>query len=466
MSQHTLPSEEDLREYYVGKDLNDVPKPSAVLDAAIIKRHCEQMLRTMKVLNVGFRAHVKTHKTHHVAALQVGDDENSPANFIASTVFEIESLQLLFAELGQHGRAVNVLYGIPLPPSQVERLAAVASLLGKNSVTVMIDHPDQLAALEKFAALAGFPACVFLKIDTGYHRAGLPPASLNKNGLLEKLAAAEQAGHAKVLGLYSHSSLSYAGTTADEAMNHLVSEITGCVEALKQNRHLLPQDKDRELVISVGASPQVVSSQNLVADEPLSAEAQKLKELLRNPDSDPNSNVKIELHAGVYPILDMQQLSTNARGRATNPEHEVAISVLAEVCSVYNDGERSKPEALLAAGTLALGREPCPSYRGWGTLSSWRQEANPGSSDRLIVDRISQEHAIVSWEHSADEKIPLHVGQTVKIFPNHACITSAYYEWYLVVDSEADAGAAKIVDVWVRARGLGGMPDMLLNPRR
>jgi D-serine deaminase-like pyridoxal phosphate-dependent protein len=62
MPQHTLPSEEALREYYVGKDLNDAPKPSAVLDAAIIKRHCEQMLRTMKSLNVGFRAHVKTHK--------------------------------------------------------------------------------------------------------------------------------------------------------------------------------------------------------------------------------------------------------------------------------------------------------------------------------------------------------------------------------------------------------------------
>jgi D-serine deaminase-like pyridoxal phosphate-dependent protein len=62
MPPTNLPSEEALREFYIGKDLNDAPKPCAVLDAAIIKRHCAQMLRAMKALNVAFRAHVKTHK--------------------------------------------------------------------------------------------------------------------------------------------------------------------------------------------------------------------------------------------------------------------------------------------------------------------------------------------------------------------------------------------------------------------
>jgi D-serine deaminase-like pyridoxal phosphate-dependent protein len=58
----TDPSQEELQRFYIGRDISDVPKPAAILDIAIIKRHCETMLRTIKALNVGFRAHVKSHK--------------------------------------------------------------------------------------------------------------------------------------------------------------------------------------------------------------------------------------------------------------------------------------------------------------------------------------------------------------------------------------------------------------------
>lgn len=56
------PSQESLQRYYIGKDISSVPKPAVVLDVAIIKRHCASMLDAVKALDVGFRAHVKTHK--------------------------------------------------------------------------------------------------------------------------------------------------------------------------------------------------------------------------------------------------------------------------------------------------------------------------------------------------------------------------------------------------------------------
>jgi len=55
-------SEKELKQFYIGKDIGDIPKPAVVLDVAIIKKHCERMLQTIRTLNVGFRAHVKTHK--------------------------------------------------------------------------------------------------------------------------------------------------------------------------------------------------------------------------------------------------------------------------------------------------------------------------------------------------------------------------------------------------------------------
>lgn len=58
----SLTSQAELQKLYIGKDISDVPKPAAILDVAIIRRHCETMLHTVKALNVGFRAHVKSHK--------------------------------------------------------------------------------------------------------------------------------------------------------------------------------------------------------------------------------------------------------------------------------------------------------------------------------------------------------------------------------------------------------------------
>lgn len=400
------------------------------------------------------KLHSNKLQTVELAELQV-DNTSPEVKFIASTLLEIETLVPLLQKLKEKQK-INVLYGIPLVPSHIPRLAALASDLGHESITVMIDHPDQVQFLSKFSEIAKFPACVFVKVDTGYHRAGLPPISLNKNGLLEKLAEAEKAGHARLLGLYSHSSLSYGAKTADEAISYTISEIEGCKDALTRWLHLLP---DREIVISIGATPQAVSSHNLVEEETKSSKAEELKSLLSAPA---DSKFKIELHAGNYPVLDMQQVSTHARVSAGTLEEEIAMTVVAEVCSVYNDGEREKPEALLAAGTLALGREPCASYPGWGVLSTWRQSGVKEGA-RLFVDRISQEHAIVAWDSRGEEKIPLKIGQVAKIFPNHSCVTGAFYGFYFIVDSDSDPDASKIVDVWVRGRGSHVTDHLLVN---
>ncbi|KKY25373.1 putative alanine racemase domain protein [Phaeomoniella chlamydospora] len=408
-----------------------------------MKRHCDVMLQTAKDLGVGFRAHVKTHKTTEGVRLQMGDSQE--VNLVASTVLEIENLVPLLREYRDAGRSINILYGVPLGPSQVDRLGRIATILGPDSVSVMIDDPQQLASLTKFKEIAGFPACIFLKVDTGYHRAGLPAQAMNKKGMLASLVAAEKAGHAKLKGVYSHNSLSYAGTTPEQAMTKLREEIQGCLDAVKYNEGSLP---DRKLVVSIGATPQVVSAQNLTKDHS-SAASEAARKILREP----GANVTIELHAGVYPVLDMQQMATHARLSSRPPAEDIALTVVAEVCSVYS--ERSKPEAMISAGCLALGREPSPDYRGWGVVSAWgRQDSSTKS--RLIVDRISQEHGVLALEEQdPDTKtLPLTVGQKIKIWPNHACITGAGYGWYLVVDSSKDdPTSSKIVDVWVRWTG-------------
>lgn len=46
----------------MGKRIEDLPTPAAILDERVLRRNCERMLQATETLGIGFRPHVKTHK--------------------------------------------------------------------------------------------------------------------------------------------------------------------------------------------------------------------------------------------------------------------------------------------------------------------------------------------------------------------------------------------------------------------
>jgi D-serine deaminase-like pyridoxal phosphate-dependent protein len=97
-----------LKTQYVGKKVEDLPTPSVLLDRALIRRNCTAMLQVCKKLAVGFRAHVKSHKTLELSKLMVGKD--GPAQFIVSTIVEAENLGPYVLEVQKEGREASVRY--------------------------------------------------------------------------------------------------------------------------------------------------------------------------------------------------------------------------------------------------------------------------------------------------------------------------------------------------------------------
>lgn len=398
----------------------------------------------VKHAGLSFRAHVKTHKTSQLTRLQVGADSKD-VRLVVSTLVEAEMLVPTLLEYQGRGAAINVLYGVPLGPSQSKRLGSLGKRLGPGSIAAMVDDVGQLAALKGVREISGFPPAVFVKIDTGYHRAGRKPESKILKTLLDEIVACEREGLLLFQGYYSHAGDSYSNTTPEESMSCLVEEVTLCAQVGK--RTLAFMKDGRKPVISVGASPTAVSIQNIQTGTIQARGATEWAELLKTEQP----HFEIEIHAGVYPLLDLQQISTRARHFEGDPYDSIALTVLAEVRSLYSD--RKPQEALVAAGTIALGREPCKSYGGWGILTSYGIEETDARDGRMVVQRISQEHGIVSLDdNSQDGTLPIHVGQKVKIWTNHACITGAAYDWYFIVDS-ASENAKRVVDVWVRCRG-------------
>lgn len=426
------------------------------------------MLEACDALGFGWRAHIKTHKTLELTRLQVGSG-SGPVNIIASTIIEAEFVLPLLLEYKSQGRVVNVLYSFPITPSAVPRLAQISRSLGPLGLSLMVDHVSQLPSISALFEQSNVPPSVFLKIDMGGHRAGVEPLSASCKDLIISILAlsASSIPVCHFLGVYSHAGHSYASNSSATAMDFLRQELDALAVTAEAIQSAATSPLVSPLVVSVGATPTATSMRNLLlkdTDVP-EAEAKAAGTLRATLAKIIQMGCKVEVHAGVYPTLDIQQLATHALPmegpNAMLTWNNLALTVVAEVASLYpGRGKDATPEALIGAGCFALGREPCKAYSGWGMLTPWNRPGvampNSGAEDfkGWTVGRISQEHGILTFNGTlggADEK--LEVGQKVRIWPNHACITSGSYAFYLVVDGGRVGKEDEIIDVWVKCRG-------------
>ena len=128
---------------------------------------------------------------------------------------------------------------------------------------------------------------------------------------------------------------------------------------------------------------------------------------------------------GTFIYNDLQQLSTG-----TIDYSNLAMSVIAEVCSVYHD----RNEVLINAGVLALTREP-GEFKG---IAQVRDKNRKG----WIVGRVSQEHGILVYDGADTQRAEdvWKIGDKVELDVQHTCIVGAMYGWHFVTD---DAGVVR-----------------------
>ena len=261
--------------------------------------------------------------------------------------------------------------------------------------------------MHDYVALSGNPLQIFLKIDMGYHRAGLSSESKEFQDLVTKAIALEDSGAVQLIGFYCHAGHSYGDDSETASLKLLIAEIESLEQAAARALKSRGREPTTKLILSVGATPTATSIQALIHPASMqSAETGAVTAQLEALISRVKETYTLEVHAGVYPFLDMQQLATRSSSSPSSKSistSDIAITILTEVCSLYP--HREPPEALIAAGSLALGREPCKSYPGWGVVSDW---GFPSSSETFHqnrsgwqVGRISQEHGILTADPMA-----------------------------------------------------------------
>ncbi|KAH7260423.1 putative serine dehydratase domain-containing protein [Fusarium solani] len=364
---------------YIGKPISELPTPSLVINLPVLKQNVDTLHRDVETLGIAFRPHVKTLKSLEVTRMMLAGGKYR--GIVASTIPEIQGALPLVKE----GILDECLYGLPVYPSVLPRLVELRKSL---RILLMVDNEQQIALLEQSES-SKQPWDIFVKLDVGSHRAGVETNSKALHSLVER---AENSSAVSIYGFYCHAGHSYAGRSRNEAEETLNVEVSSVLSAAK----LLPSG--RNIVISVGSTPTAHVVESLKASLP--------------------ANIKLELHAGNFPSNDLQQVST---GLVT--EAQQAVSVAAEVCSVYPE----RNEALVNAGVIALSRE-ASAFTGFGRVvgkQAWG------------VVRLSQEHGILGTsEEGRRVEDDFKVGQRVELWCNHACITAAAFYVYYVADGE------------------------------
>ncbi|MEM7705848.1 MAG: alanine racemase [Pseudomonadota bacterium] len=377
--------------------LADLVTPCALIDVSLVEKNVRKMNASAAKAGAPLRPHVKTVKSIELAKLMTA---SHPGGITVSTLAEAR----YFGTAGY----TDILYAVGIAPA---KLPEVADLRRQGiDLKIILDSPEAATAVRDWSMAQRVPLSVLAEIDADGHRGGFDPGSAE---LLEAARILHGCEFTHFAGVMTHAGGSYdcRGKAALQAM--AVQERDAVLVSAEQ----LAQANISCDMISVGSTPTALNAPSLAP--------------------------ATEIRAGVYPFMDLYQAGLGL----CEPE-DIALSVLATVI-----GHKPRFNRLLVdAGALALSKD-----RGTGA-----QEIDRGFGlvcgldgtvcGRLLVETVNQEHGLVtSADGSTLDFAAWPIGSQLRILPNHACMTAAAYDAYLVLGRQGDTVEAR----WPRCGGWG-----------
>lgn len=373
--------------------LEDCRTPALVLHRDRLLANIRRMDERAATLGVSLRPHLKTAKSIDIARLLQNE---RCAGITVSTLKEAE----YFADKGIH----DILYAVSMVPQKLPRIARLYQRGVR--LQVIIDLAATASALARATSEFKTPLEVMIEIDCDGLRAGIEP---DDPELIDIAEIINQAPGLNLRGVMTHAGGSYACRSEAELEQMAEQERSRCVAAAEHLRNAgLPCP-----VVSVGSTPTALSARHLQG--------------------------VTELRAGVYVFFDLFQA-----GLGVCSEQDLSLSVLTSIISHKHSSRR----LIVDAGGLALSKDHSTAEQqndcGYGLVADVESgELIPG----LKVTSAYQEHGVIQLADTADfARFP--VGSRLRILPNHACMTAAAHDEYLVTDQDSE-----IVAIWPRING-------------
>src|SRR3989441_5147843 len=363
----------------------DLETPALLPHLAAAERNAQHMANGARQRGVALRPPAKTHRCGEAARLQ---REHGVRGLTVSTLVEAE----VFARAGFN----DITWAFPIDPSHIPHVHRIAEATG---ATLRVAVDDERTA----RALAGSGLHVWLKVDSGLHRAGVDPAAPYA------LQVAAELGKERGLvfdGILTHSGHAYRTTSKAEAARVAEQErsvMVGFAELVRNAGIPLPE-------VSVGSTPAMAAVQDLAG--------------------------VTEARPGNYVFYDRTMVLIGWCQPA-----DVGVTVLATVVS----HQPGAAHFIVNAGALELSKDPGPAHVAPQAMGAVR------GAPELTVATLSQEHGLISAEAPAALDDRFAVGTQVEIIPNHSCLTVPLFDEYHVIRGAGNGG--REVDRWKVERG-------------
>ncbi len=380
-----------------GISLEDLPTPALILDLDRVERNCERMIRRAAELGVLLRPHMKTAKSADVGRLATRDRS---AGITVSTLAELE----YFTQAGFG----DITYAVGIAGHKIPALAELQRRYGVG-ISLLADNLPAVIEVARHAEALGERFAIFLEIDCGGRRGGVPADSPD---LLAIGQAVKASPSLSLAGVLTHAGQSYEATSVAAIRD--IAEDEGAAVTLAASR--LRAAGIEVPAVSVGSTPTAVHATSMTG--------------------------VTEMRPGVYTLFDLAQV---ALGSCT--VDDIAVSVLA---TVIGHNPRSQ-RILIDAGALALSKDLSGNKHGATVGYGLVCHASGGLPiDHMYVADAHQEHGLIASQQPDEVPAAQYpVGTRVRILPNHACLTAAPYDRYYLVRGQD----TRVLGVWPKVTG-------------
>ena len=281
---------------------------------------------------------------------------------------------------------------VAYPPVGAQRLEGLVRLASRVNLRVVLDDVRTVEMLHDAARKVGLRVHYLWEVDCGVRRCGTAPGEPTAERILD----AQRFSHASFEGLMTFGGHAY-GAADDRGIRDAAQDEKN---ALQESAEALAEHGVESPARSAGTTP---TSHQLGQAGPIT-----------------------EIRPGNYVYYDATQVTLGIA-----EIENCALTVLATVVS------RPDPRRLiLDCGSKALAADHLSARsHGFGLIHGHPE---------LVVDRLFEEHAILSSSEPSD--IP--IGARLRLIPNHSCATANLHAKMLVLEKD------EVVDVWsVGARG-------------
>lgn len=369
--------------------LTDLRTPQVLVDRARLLENIDRMQAAVAARGLRLRPHAKTHKTLQVARWQI---ERGAVGICCAKVGEAE----VFAAAGIE----DIRLPYPVNPSNADR---VLGLMDRARISIIVDHLEVARAWSAAMTRAGRTLDALVKVDVGFHRCGIDPDAPGAVAFTGRVAALPGL---RLRGLLSHAGHGYHAHSEDELRTIAATEARMLNDLACAARKAGIDVEE----VSVGATPTARFS-------------------MGQPGL-------TEMRPGNYVYFDRTQV---ALGAATIDD--CALTVLATVVS-----RPAADRIILDCGSKTLSSDAARGMTppaGYGAVFTDLRATRP--DERLLVERLSEEHAVVRVTAGS---VGLEPGDRVRVLPNHACVVSNLVDEIQLVD-----GLHVVETLTVEARG-------------